>query len=716
MGKKDFIKGMEAGAKPFEQKFEELSNNTKKVGEKVNEKLDGLGAVMDVVMDDLSDMQKKELYNLNTPFDLKEDLDAEEKEILAALLLRLSEYTENNEYQKRFIRSVNTYIDVKSPQVGFDISRIENIENIKSQKILMQTAMEYLYLASEDFSFLEELEDEVFEHFSVNRKGIREIEGYINAVARAVGKDGIAEKYGFVPEEQQEEGKIDEETFRLYKETTPYDLCKDLISDEKEILCNLLAALKNESDSNKVQQTFLDILEKEEKIVPVLSETEPDIDSVDNVKSQRIILQVLMEYSFLATGDFSFMENKIFDGFSINKKEISQIKNDIQKIYDEQGYQGLCEKYKYLSMNQLEKMEDTDTIGEYPKIQQACADRVNVQPYAELKEYLVYFDSESRILYKVHKYTGERTQIRKMQHPIDGSQFCGIDNKVCFSIGNQIKIINIDTNEENDIKVIFEQSNNYYMNWSKSANATRLQCNTDYLVYNTTVKEENAIICVDFKNYNSVLIANDNKLSLHSNRFFLDGNMLYMIVRERGEGAFSFSNNLVLYRYNLKTAESERLLQVEGASEWKADNVLYGNELLRYKEYIMGYSMEEHEIDLWYLNLHNIEDRKVRKISLNEYDTEFLEGEVRGIQNYLILFTTEGGLCKYDILKGEMSTIAMQSDCVDSAKKGMFNTSIIYSLAVYEISLINDTLYYMSDENAVYKTPINECSESAELI
>lgn len=203
MGRKqdDFINGMEAGARPFEKKFEQLSENTRKIGEAVNTRLDGIGEVIDILADDLSDMQKKELYHLNTPYDLKEDLDDDEKEIVASLLLVLSEFTENNEYQKKFIRAVNAYIGVKAPQAGFDIACIENIENIKSQKIIMQTIMEYLYLSTEDFSFLEEME-EVFDHFSVNKKGIREIESYIETIYRATGKDGIAEKYGFVPKEE----------------------------------------------------------------------------------------------------------------------------------------------------------------------------------------------------------------------------------------------------------------------------------------------------------------------------------------------------------------------------------------------------------------------------------------------------------------------------------------------------------------------------------
>lgn len=153
-------------------------------------------------------MHDKELYQLNTPFDLKEELSAYEKEILAALLSRLSELTENNDYQKEFMHSVNAYIEVSTPREGIDISCIDDIENIHSQKILMQTAMEYMYLASGEFSFLEELEEEVFGHFSVNRKGVREIKEYISAADQAVGREGIAGKYGSVAKEKKQEKRF----------------------------------------------------------------------------------------------------------------------------------------------------------------------------------------------------------------------------------------------------------------------------------------------------------------------------------------------------------------------------------------------------------------------------------------------------------------------------------------------------------------------------
>lgn len=205
MGKKDFEKGMEAGAKPFEEIFQKQSEEVKNLGEKISRGVDSLGEVQDIIIDDMSDIQKKQLYDLNTPYDMQEDLDEDEKEILGALLLRLSDYTENNEYQKKFVRSVNSYIGIKNPQMEFDISCLGNIESISAQRIMLQTVMEYLYLAEDNFSFMETLSEEVFDYFSVNKKEIQKIKGYIETITHAVGKEGIAEKYGFVPEEVNEE-------------------------------------------------------------------------------------------------------------------------------------------------------------------------------------------------------------------------------------------------------------------------------------------------------------------------------------------------------------------------------------------------------------------------------------------------------------------------------------------------------------------------------
>ena len=90
MSTKDFKRGMEAGAKPFNDKFNQTSQAINKVGGQISEKIDSLNGVMDEVIDNLNSIKKKEIYDLNTKFDLKKDLDDAEKELLAALLITIS--------------------------------------------------------------------------------------------------------------------------------------------------------------------------------------------------------------------------------------------------------------------------------------------------------------------------------------------------------------------------------------------------------------------------------------------------------------------------------------------------------------------------------------------------------------------------------------------------------------------------------------------------
>lgn len=237
MGRKQdtFMKGMEAGARPFEEKFTKLSETTHQMGKEINSKLDGISGVIDILADDMSDMQKKELYHLNTPYDLKEDLDDDEKEIIVCSLLYLSKYAQNNEYQMKFLRSVINYTDMRTPSGDFNIACVENIESIKVQKIIMQTLMEYLYLETEDFSFLERLEN-AFGYFSVNRKGIQEIEANIETIYRATGKEGLAEKYGFVPkgettvENAETESPEKRDEFPCYDGSDISEACADAVN------------------------------------------------------------------------------------------------------------------------------------------------------------------------------------------------------------------------------------------------------------------------------------------------------------------------------------------------------------------------------------------------------------------------------------------------------------------------------------------------------
>ncbi|MBB6714827.1 hypothetical protein [Clostridium gasigenes] len=258
MSTKDFKKGMEAGAKPFNEKFNEISNATKKIGEQINTKISSLDEVIDVIIDDISSINKKKIYDLNTKIDIKECLDNEEKELLAAILISISNVdTVNNNYQQKFIRSVNSYIGITEPQVSVDLSKIENVENISSQKAILQVIMEYLFLGYGNFDFEVNYEENLLDYFNVNKKGMRDIKECIQAVYNATGFEGISEKYGYVFKEQLDtEDQIDyvKKCFKTYDGSDISENCADKVNINDYVVLDDYLVYKDDTELFKVDK------------------------------------------------------------------------------------------------------------------------------------------------------------------------------------------------------------------------------------------------------------------------------------------------------------------------------------------------------------------------------------------------------------------------------------------------------------------------------
>lgn len=200
MARKDYKAGMEAGAKPFEEKFQKQADAVERVGARIESRLNDISAVQDVILKDLSAREKKELYDLNTVVDIGE-LEESEKEFLVAVLFTLSNMTDCvSEHQQAFIRSVKTYLGIKNAQTDVDLSYIENIDSKRQTRAILQTVMEFLFLENCTHDYLDEYDD-ILDYFDVKASEVHKIERNIDRIYNATGAIGLAEKYGFVPNE-----------------------------------------------------------------------------------------------------------------------------------------------------------------------------------------------------------------------------------------------------------------------------------------------------------------------------------------------------------------------------------------------------------------------------------------------------------------------------------------------------------------------------------
>ena len=204
MSTKDFKQGMVAGAKPFGDKLDQLANVSESAVSDLKEGLDGIADVTYALIDDveshdstLSAYEKKRIYDLDDATDISA-LEDDEKEFLIAVLTELANaLADVSDLQKKYLLSVCSVANIPAAQTSLNLACIENVENMKTQKILLRHVMEFLFVGEQDYDFLDRYEDDLFCYFSVNKRGIAEIKDTINRVYNAMGIEGIANRYTF---------------------------------------------------------------------------------------------------------------------------------------------------------------------------------------------------------------------------------------------------------------------------------------------------------------------------------------------------------------------------------------------------------------------------------------------------------------------------------------------------------------------------------------
>ena len=211
MFNKKYKKGMADAAKAYEAFGQKQADAIKHILEEVRQGKRDLESVLrefngniDGLYDYIDSKEKAHLYSVYTPFDIIE-LDKNDRLFLVGVLYRLTADKTPNENQQNYIRAVQKYLEIKEPPFGIDPMYIETIEDIPTQKAILQTVLEYLYLQDGDSYDETEYQQEFLDAFSVNAKSRKEIMDHINLLYTATGAKGLAEKYGYVPEESDEE-------------------------------------------------------------------------------------------------------------------------------------------------------------------------------------------------------------------------------------------------------------------------------------------------------------------------------------------------------------------------------------------------------------------------------------------------------------------------------------------------------------------------------
>lgn len=228
MSRKDYKQGAADTMNAYEAFAKKQEAATRHVGEQIgnlSKDVEQLGKSVEFISDYITDKEKQALYKANMPVDIA-DLEETDKYLLVCVLYKLAQQEPPTEEQKNYIRAVQKYLMVRDVQIDIDLDVVENIPDTATIIAVMQAVMEYFYLGTHPGAYTEE-ELDFLDLFMANRKTRKDIMARIKNIVNAVGKEGLAEKYGFVPEEN-DEPEEDEVTNSVQSESIAEEIADEI--------------------------------------------------------------------------------------------------------------------------------------------------------------------------------------------------------------------------------------------------------------------------------------------------------------------------------------------------------------------------------------------------------------------------------------------------------------------------------------------------------
>lgn len=258
------------------------------------------------IIDQLTDEEREQVYQLNTKYNISE-LDGDERKYLIGLLITISDEYGSNGIQKKYIKHLQGFLSVPEFPMDIQLGSLDNIENTTTQKIYLQTVVEFFYLSRKH-----EIDEEVMDYFSVSSKSKHDVMNNTEKIVRAVGLNGLIEKYGLEQElsasDKMNEARLKEEqlakqqaAFRAEKRRQQEELKKQEQRIREEERKRVRAEIAREKQEQLANQEKEEIKKRDEmvEILNEISETGENISIYPNLTLEDISnAQKITEYKY----------------------------------------------------------------------------------------------------------------------------------------------------------------------------------------------------------------------------------------------------------------------------------------------------------------------------------------------------------------------------------------------------------------------------------
>lgn len=273
MSKKDIEKGIEIQAEADARVHRKVAAGLAQQAdalEQIKDSQQDMHEIVGTMLEDLKGMQAQLKYGIE-PGRKPKDLGDGEKQVLCSALYTLMESEgDTNELQRDFFLSVEQHVGATKRDGGFDFNKLANIDSHSDRMVVLAALCSFLFLKTNDFSFLEDEAYSWLRYFAVD-KDLEYVREVIEREYAIVGAEGIASRYCTVqetPEAEPEHECVEEADSE--SEEVDDEILDESFDELQEIILSFVkdeqAFGKNRNDSP--QQALKEILKQFPKLEP----------------------------------------------------------------------------------------------------------------------------------------------------------------------------------------------------------------------------------------------------------------------------------------------------------------------------------------------------------------------------------------------------------------------------------------------------------------
>ena len=207
MSANDFNRGTESQARAHYAFMRKQGEATAELGKRIVKKIDQLGNIVDVLIDELNQQEMDRVFGICSSLDIGVLDSSDQIKLLSYLKAMTTRRGQTTQQQLDYFFAVKRYLNIGNVADTIDFNAISELDLSRSElKAFLECVCEFLFLKTGTKDFLNTFKEEL-DCFGFNDKIVGEIVSTIEKTYHFFGVQGIIEHYSLEPIKREEAEK-----------------------------------------------------------------------------------------------------------------------------------------------------------------------------------------------------------------------------------------------------------------------------------------------------------------------------------------------------------------------------------------------------------------------------------------------------------------------------------------------------------------------------